>query len=373
MSAAIAAEVPEIVVLGTLPPPVTGMTALTERVVRRLESAGPVVLFDWSSGLSRKGFKFRVARMFRVLRSFIGLLRRGRRNGARMYLVANSSWGLYLTVLFAIWGRRLGYHVYLHHHVYSYIDRRDWRMAWIDRRMGRTGVHVVHCNKMIDDFRRQYDSPCGFALICPGIVSGQLGRARVSAMRPFRLGHLSNLTIEKGLDLVIETFESVLQAGLDVRLELAGPVQRGPARRVLERALSTHPDRVNYHGPVYGDDKAKFFAEIDAFVFPTRYRNESWGIVLQEAMAAAVPVITYDRGCTQTVVGARGGVVIDSGTEFTAIAAAHLERWINDADEYRAASQGAIEQAAHLQDEGERDLDAFAAHMFADAETSISQ
>ena len=73
-------------------------------------------------------------------------------------------------------------------------------------------------------------------------------------------------------------------------------------------------------GPVYGDDKAKFFAEIDVLLFPTQYKHESWGIVLNEALAAGVPVITNDRGCSSIVVGDRAGLVVPDPAQFVASA-----------------------------------------------------
>jgi glycosyltransferase involved in cell wall biosynthesis len=357
-----------ITFVGTLPPPVTGMTLLTARVANRLQEAGQVTLLDWSSGLSRKGLRFRFARMVRVLRSLVTLLCRGPVRNARLYLVANSSWGLYLTGVFAFCAGRLGYRVYLHHHVYSYIDRYDWRMAWIDRCMTGNGVHVVHCDQMIEDFRRRYHSVCRFAVVFPSVVSIPLAKPHFSAHRPFRLGLLSNLTISKGLDLAIDTFNQLAASGQQVRLDLAGPVQSRQAKRLLREALAAHPASVRYWGPLFDEEKVRFFSNLDAFLFPTKYRNESWGIVLHEAMAAGVPVITYDRGCTRTAVGEHAGLVIERDADFTSIAAAQIQKWIDREDEYRAASQAAIDQAEFLQREGARTLDKFVAEMFSPAD-----
>jgi glycosyltransferase involved in cell wall biosynthesis len=362
MSATCAPTSAELVVLGTLPPPVTGHTVLTEQVVRRIQSAGPVRFFNWSTGLSKKGFKFRTTRVLRVLQSLLHLLRRGRVRNQRLYLVANSTrFGLYLTALVVALARRLGYQLYLHHHSYLYIERHDWRMAYIDRRMSPGGVHVVHSEKMAADFQRRYDSLCGFRIVYPSVVKIPLGRPRPSPGRPFRIGHLSNLSIAKGLDLVIETFEALLRAR-DVRLELAGPVQKGRAQDALKAVVARHPTTVRYRGPLYGDDKLNFFEQIDAFVLPTR--NESWGIVLHEALAAGVPVITFDRGCTQTVVGKGAGLVVSPDADFVQLASRQIERWIEREDEYSAVSQAAIDQAESLHREGERTATEFAAHVF---------
>jgi glycosyltransferase involved in cell wall biosynthesis len=81
-------------------------------------------------------------------------------------------------------------------------------------------------------------------------------------------------------------------------------------------------------------------------------------------MAAGVPVIAYDRGCVEVVVGPRAGVVIDRHKDFSSIAADQIERWMEHEDEYRAASKAAVEQAAFLHDEGRRTLAEFTRYVF---------
>jgi glycosyltransferase involved in cell wall biosynthesis len=353
-----------IVVMAPLPPPVTGMTLLTQKVVEALRETGPTTVLNWSPGFSRKGLKFRLVRTARFFQSLARLVRRGRVHEQRLYTVSNSGAGLYFTQLLVYFARRLGYQVYLHHHSYAYIDRFDRRMARIDRWMQASGTHVVHCQKMIDDFRRRYDSRTQFATVLPSVVSIPVAAPRQSPHQPFRLGHLSNLTIDKGLEDVLQTFRKLHDMNRDVRLDLAGPVQPGEARELLQSAVAAYPSLVNHRGPIYGEEKSRFFAEIDAFLFPTRYRNESWGIVLHEALAAGVPVITYDRGCTRVVVGSHAGKVLGQDEDFVEVAADQIQRWMHHANEYSAASRAAIDQATFLDVEGRRTLEAFVEHMF---------
>ena len=350
---------PEIVILGTVPPPVTGMTLVTKQVVRALQQVANVNFFNWSTGISKRGLRFRATRVLRIVRSLFWLVRQGPVFKGRIYVVANSKTGLYLTAVIAWLARRLGYTVYLHHHTYYYIDEYDWRMAWIDRTLGQHGVHVVHTPQMADDFRAVYPTQCPFAFIYPSVVASPLGAARESVATPIRLGHLSNLQLGKGLDLVLDTFHVLRKSGQQARLVLAGTFLNQETRRVVEEAIETHSGLIEYIGPVYDADKTRFFARIDCFVFPTR--SESWGIVLHEAMAAGVPVITYDRGCTRTVVGNKAGLVIDRDADFAMLAARQVEHWAHNPHEYRAASQAAIEQADRLQREGQRTLDEFVA------------
>lgn len=338
---------------------------MTQTLVEAVQRAGPARFLNWSPGMSRRTLRMRFMRNMRVLQSIAKLVANGRVADGRLYLVANGRSGLYITALLVLIGRSLGYTIYLHHHVYSYIDNYDWRMAWIDRLVAGHGAHVVHAEKMSDDFRRLYKSQSRFIHVVPSIVAMPPGKERSESARPFRLGHLSNLTIEKGLDVVIETFARLVATGCNVHLDLAGPVARGPAQRMLDQALADYAGSIRYLGPLYGEAKTRFYSDIDAFLFPTR--SESWGIVLEEAMTAGVPAITYGRGCTPDVVGEQAGLVIDKEADFAAIAATQVQRWIDHEDEYRRASQAAIEQAAFLHREGERTLAGFVEQVFSTA------
>jgi glycosyltransferase involved in cell wall biosynthesis len=133
---------------------------------------------------------------------------------------------------------------------------------------------------------------------------------------------------------------------------------------LIDEAVKSFPDLVRYVGPVYGDAKKQFLQNIDALLFPTRYNEESWGIVLNEAFAAGAPVITFDRGCTKTVVGAKAGLVVDRDANFAKIAGNQVRQWITDESAYRSASQAAIDQAVYLSTEGNRMLDDFAERIF---------
>ena len=346
------------------------MTMLTERVVRELEQVGPIIFCNWSAGTSRHGFGPWARRVTRMLLAVNRLVIHGRKLNSRLYITANSKGAIALTALLVYIGCLLGYRVYLHHHTYTYIDCRSRWMAWIDRRMKRQGVHIVHCRKMANDFRRQYESQCQFVTIHPSIVTFDVQRPRAAMHQPFRLGHLSNLSVAKGLDLVIRTFEALLSAGVEVQLRLAGPCLTREAEQLVSSVLVKYPDSVRHFGPIYNDDKKQYFADIDAFLFPTE--SESWGIVINEAIAAGVPVITFDRGCTQTVVGNEAGIAIDPRADFVAAATEQVRRWIDDPDEYAMMSQAAIEQARRLHRKGRVQLDQFVEQIFTTREITSS-
>jgi glycosyltransferase involved in cell wall biosynthesis len=354
---------PALWALGPLPPPVTGMTLLTERILQRLASAGAVTVCNWSPGEPKRRFWWRIKRLLRMVGCLVKLLKHGPVRNARLYVVAGSKAGLVMTGVLVNAGRLLGYRVYLHHHTYYYLDRYDWKMAWIDRSLGPGGVHVVHCQQMADDFRARYASQHRFEFVLPSVFDLSVREARQSPRSPFRLGHMGNLSVAKGLDLVLETTRALARRGRSVKLRLAGPFHTGEARRIAEQAMQENPQGIDYIGPVYDAEKDDFFASIDCFLFPSR--SESWGIVLNEAMAAGVPVLTWRRGCTAALVGDGAGEVVDNDKDFVKAAVERIISWMDSPDAYRAASRAAIGQAEYLNRRGQLELDRFAETMFA--------
>ncbi len=97
--------------------------------------------------------------------------------------------------------------------------------------------------------------------------------------------YVGRLAAEKRIDLLAAALE-----GLEcVRLVLVGD---GPARPALERTLAGAP--VHFAGYQRGAALATAYASADMFVFPSD--TETFGQVIQEAMASALPVVAARAG-----------------------------------------------------------------------------
>lgn len=346
--------------VGPLPPPVTGMTNTHKVVLRALMEKSLLRCYGWSRKDHRLGMRWKWTRAVGFMKSVLKLIFRIRRSKEILYFPANSGWGMYYDLILAGVGRLRGYRLVLHHHVYSYIDRYDFRMAALVKLIGDRGAHVVYCQMMQDDFTDKYPTEAHFFWVPASIVSSEFQALDEPAPEgAFKLGFLSNLTVAKGLPIVLETVERLLEQDQDVKLILAGPCKGNRERQMIEEASKRWPDRIDYRGAVYGDDKSRFYADIHAFLFPTQYRHESWGIVLTEAMTASRPVIAFGRGCIPWFVRNGCGRVVDCSDDFPALAGDQIKQWMQDQETYQQACQLAKVRIGELHEEARSGLAGF--------------
>ncbi len=94
----------------------------------------------------------------------------------------------------------------------------------------------------------------------------------------------------KGLAVLLAARPMVAEVLPDVRLLVAGPGDVEEVEADLDPALAK---RVRLLGLIREEDKARFFRTADVYVAPNT-GQESFGIVLLEAMAARTPVVASD-------------------------------------------------------------------------------
>jgi phosphatidylinositol alpha-mannosyltransferase len=95
----------------------------------------------------------------------------------------------------------------------------------------------------------------------------------------------------KGLMVLLKAYRVLRRSGRDCRLLVVGG---GPQEREVRRYIATRGlQGVELLGRVSDTEKARLFATADVFVSPAT-GQESFGIVLLEAMAAGAPIVCSD-------------------------------------------------------------------------------
>lgn len=117
-------------------------------------------------------------------------------------------------------------------------------------------------------------------------VPGFAPRPHIPREGPLRLGYLGNISLKKGLDVLLDAFRELPEGAAELAVHGA-PVQ--PAYYEALVPLMDMPG-VFHHGPYDRERLPGILAGLDAVVVPSR--EESYSLVVRESFLAGVPVVT---------------------------------------------------------------------------------
>jgi 1,2-diacylglycerol 3-alpha-glucosyltransferase len=226
-------------------------------------------------------------------------------------------------------GRRLGLPVVESYHTFfeQYLDKYVPIVpsAWL--RLAARHFSAAQCNAVdalvvpsqaMLDVLRSYGVRVPARVIPTGIAldqfaSGDGERFRrqhgIPGDRPV-LVHVGRLAHEKNIDFLLRVLSRVISRFPGLLLVIAG---EGPARRSLEALTDRLGLRANVTFLGYLDRQGPLedcYSAGDAFVFASR--TETQGLVLLEAMALGVPVVsTAVMGTREVLAGGRGCLIAD--------------------------------------------------------------
>jgi glycosyltransferase involved in cell wall biosynthesis len=173
-----------------------------------------------------------------------------------------------------------------------------WLLRQADRVLVQTPTEQAAVHQMgIADNRIV---PQGLGVDAAECTGGDRAAARArwgATSREFVLGHLANLSAEKGTPDLVRAMDMVSRLGFPVRLVIAGPSMPSYQRF---RDRFGKPSWLQEAGPLSDSERREFFAGIDAFALPSR--SDSFGLVLLEAWANRQAVIGYRAGGVADVI-----------------------------------------------------------------------
>lgn len=151
---------------------------------------------------------------------------------------------------------------------------------------------------------------------------------------PFIIGYVGRLTIEKNIRFLAELERTLRESGFtDFRFAIVG-------QGAEEEWLKANMRQADFAGVLHGEDLARAYANMDAFVFPSH--TDTFGNVVLEALASGVPAIVTDRGGPQFVVKhGETGFVAQSSSEF----APYVRHLAGDAQRMQAMREAARSSA----------------------------
>ena len=145
---------------------------------------------------------------------------------------------------------------------------------------------------------------------------------------PFRVGCISSLTLIKGIEYFIESYDK-LSPSKDVKYIIAG------TGREMKRLKALAKPDIHFLGHI--DEKNQFYNNVDLVVLPSIV-PEAFGLVIIEAFVRGIPVVTTNIGAQAELLER---IQMDIGVpcmDAKAIAA-RVERFSDDFDYYTKKSE----------------------------------
>ena len=217
-------------------------------------------------------------------------------------------------------------------------DRRSGRHERLKRTMLRIPASFVVPGVAARSYLERLDVASGRIVVAPNAVDaaifGTASRSRPDGA-PVRLLSVGRLAAEKGLDTLLRAVD-----GLPVEAVLAGS---GPEEARLRRMAGPN---VTFLGTVTRDALPALYADADVFVLPSR--SEPWGMTLNEAALAGLPLVSTSAS------GAAWELIEDGVNGFRvppddpAALRAALERLVGDDELRRTAGTRSREIAARF-------------------------
>lgn len=307
----------KIIFVAPFPPPIGGAAKNTRIIADELESKKMSILkLDTSSPhLHRRNLKYHVSRVKKFLGNMLAISLMERGAYEKAYVVPDGGLGAFYTLVYILMLRFRRCKIVLHHRGYEYVTNYVSVVMAIVRAAGAGAVHVFLDEKMAERFGEKYGRSIKYMVVGNAATSDIAGSSfgNMPSDRPVTVGHLSNLSYDKGFDVVCKVFLLLAQRSGDFQFRLGGDPVGESESRLLQDLTERLGCRLEYLGAVYGPAKQQFYDGLDVFVFPTRFPQEAQPNVVFEAMAVGAFVLATDRGCIPEMLkGAPSAILEDS-------------------------------------------------------------
>lgn len=185
---------------------------------------------------------------------------------------------------------------------------------------------------------RHYGMPDSRIFLMPMMVDNVAFRfsPRKASKKSFTFLYVGRVVTVKNIGLLLYAFAETFGSSNDVSLRIVGA---GDLLDTYKEQFG-HFDNIVFVGPKHGEDLRDEYGSASAFVLPSIF--EPWGLVVNEAMAAGLPVIVSDKvGAREDLVeGRETGLIFRHGNQEEL--AGCMKRMVEDSELYERYSQNAF-------------------------------
>ncbi|MFK3975015.1 glycosyltransferase family 4 protein [Shewanella vesiculosa] len=301
-----------MIVLADQPKPTHGMSIANESIIKLMNSADFKIdvintapsyaanYFGKPSWTVIKAFHF----IYVLMKLFYKLIFT---NSSLVYRSLNGGFGQIYDLAYLLLLRVFNKQIVIHHHSFNYINNKSFIFSFICALIGRNGRHIVLSESMKLQMAVLYSLDVNDIYVIKNLAffSIKYDFELRNKEQVLRIGHLANLSFEKGVKDYLE-ISSFLSNYIATATTLAGPCSTSEVEMYVKNAIDTSRG-INYLGPVYNESKHKFYSNLDVFIFPSKYVNEAEPLVIYEAAQYGAFVIGTQRGCMAEQISSLNG------------------------------------------------------------------
>lgn len=228
------------------------------------------------------------------------------------YVTPNAKGGaFYKDFVVVMMLKSMGQKVVVHYHNKGVATRQDKILDnWLYQHFFKNLKIILLAEPLYKDICKYADKRNVY--FCPNGIPIKQNRPTRINHEGFNILFLSNMMETKGVWDLVEACRILKEKGKEFHCHFVGKwsdiSEDDFQQRIKKFDLINN---VSAYGAKYGDEKIAFFQKADIFVFPTYYHNETFGLVLLEAMEYEIPCISTNEGGISTVIddGKTGFVV----------------------------------------------------------------
>lgn len=311
-------------IVGPLPPPYHGVAVMVQWLVEGLRKRNGLsfIHLNTQDPQKKKGFgKFSPRNSWFALKSILLLFKLLLREEIQVVYVPISQnfWGFARDSLFVLisgflFRRKVVIHV---HGGYfkTFFNKGSWlRKKYIKFvfKYVERGIVLGYCLKHLLEDVLPYDK---IDVVYNGVDAEPFDKIQSDKEKngKFRILFAGLLEESKGYFDLVKAVPILKRYYPDIEVFFAGRWQVNGFKDKVESYVNENnlKAQVKFLGVVTGEEKIKVFKSSDVFVLPTYFYLEGQPVVILEAMAARLPVITTDRGSIkEMIIHGQNGFVI---------------------------------------------------------------
>jgi len=286
----------EIFCVGNSPPPYSGRNICFIMLFDKLKKINfeniTLHKIDLSKANNKTKLIFYIYKYFSYLKLYNFLI--FSKKEMEIIISSNSSFGLLFDIILIIICNKKNYKFYIHHHNFSLLNKNLLNSIFFF--ISKKNNHIFLSKTVEKSFQNQYKMPNTLCL--NNVYTINLKLNKKSALNK-TIGFMSNLTEAKGVLVFLELVNHKMLRKFDFLL--GGTCDD---KQILKKINECQKYKnFQYYGEITNNEnKENFYNQIDLFLFPSKYKNETQPLVILEAMSLNIPVLSSNIGAISDII-----------------------------------------------------------------------